>query len=397
MLGTAFMGRVHARAWREANHVTRLPLEVVCELIVSRSTNHGSEAARQLGFRRFSEDWKAAVADPGIDLVDICLPGDLHAEVAIAALEHGKHVLCEKPLANSLDEAAAMERAATTAAARGAFAMVGFNYRRVPALALARRLIREGRVGAIRQIRATYLQDWLVDAAVPVTWRLQAKRAGTGALGDLGSHLIDLVCWLSGQSVARVSSSAKTYVRQRPGARSLGHRDGPLPIEAVDVDDAVVAILVLQSGTLVTVEASRVAPGHKNDLSLEVTGDNGALRFNLERLNELEMLEFDPARAGTGFTRLLVTEPSDPYVHGWWPPGHVLGWEHAFNHEIADLVAALAENRQPEPSFSSGLGTQAVLAALDTSSQEMRWVAPDPRASLLDPVASLPNHPTQQQ
>lgn len=392
MLGTAFMGRAHSRAWREAGRVFDLPVELDCDLLVGRDPERTAAAASRLGFRRWSVDWPSAVADSAIDIVDICLPVDLHAEIATAALDAGKHVLCEKPLATSLTAAARMAAAAGNGDTR-TFAMVGFNYRRVPALALARQLVGSGHLGEIRQLSARYLQDWLVDPAVPMTWRLSAERAGSGALGDLGSHLVDMARWLLGQEVEAVSASLETFVRRRPAAGSRSSR----PLQAGDglgdvtVDDAAIALLRFSGGAFGTLDASRVAAGRKNELSVELHGERGGIRFNLERLNELEVYQ-TPGRdsgplATPGFRKVMVTEGEHPYLGAWWPPGHVLGWEHTFLHQAADFVTALAEGRQPQPSFHDGLITQAVLEAAAVSAVQHRWVRPaDLLAGVSQPV-----------
>jgi predicted dehydrogenase len=335
--------------------------------------------AGQLGFAEWSDDWHAVIARPDIDLVDICTPGAMHAEVAIAALDAGKHVLCEKPLANTMEEARELTAAAERARVDGHFAMVGFNYRRAPALALARSLISGGRLGAVRHVRATYLQDWLVDASFPLTWRLDSSQAGSGALGDLGAHIVDLTHFLTGDSIVEVASILGTFVKKRPLAESAigldasADQDGQ--VGAVDVDDACVTVARLGGGGLASFEATRMAPGRKNALTIEVNGARGSLRFELERLNELQLYEI--GMPTEGFQTLLVTNPADPYVGQWWPPGHILGWEHTFVHQCQDLLKALTDGRQPEPSFTDGLRVQAVLDAIARSAAGHRWISVD--------------------
>jgi len=235
--------------------------------------------------------------------------------------------------------------------------MTGFNYRRVPALALARQLVAAGRIGAIRHVRACYLQDWLVDPEFPLTWRLQAGQAGSGALGDLGAHLVDLAQYLTGELITGVSAVTETFVTERPLAGGAG--TGP-----VTVDDAALFTARLGPGTVASFEATRFATGRKNTLRIELNGDRGSLAFDLERLNELEFTERAVKETEGGFRRILVTEPDHPYLAAWWPPGHVLGWEHTFTHQVRDLVTAIAEGRDPEPSFADGLQVQRVLAAV---------------------------------
>ncbi|MDP3894401.1 Gfo/Idh/MocA family protein, partial [Nocardioides sp.] len=282
--------------------------------------------------------------------------GLLHAEVAIAALEAGKHVLVEKPLANDVAGAEAMVAAAGRAGRAGVRAMVAFNYRRVPALELARRMIAQGEIGDVRQVRVSYLQDWLADAQAPMTWRLRQESAGSGSLGDLGSHAVDQVQFLLGVPVTSVTGSLRTFVTERPG---------PDGLEQVTVDDAAWATLRLASGAVASVETSRMATGRKNALEIEVYGTEGALAFDLERLNELQV-----TRSGArGTSRVLVTEPDDPYAGAWWPPGHVLGWDHTFTSQAADFLRCIAAGTDPCPSFADGLSVQRVLAAIQESSR----------------------------
>ncbi|HXL94165.1 MAG TPA: Gfo/Idh/MocA family oxidoreductase [Streptosporangiaceae bacterium] len=366
MAGYAFMGAAHSQAWRTAPHVFDLPLQPAMVAVCGRDAAAVETAARRLGWAHAETDWRALIARDDVQLVDVCTPGDLHAEIAIAALEAGKHVLCEKPLANTLEEAAIMAAAAGRARERGVRSMIGFNYRRVPAIALARSLIADGRLGEIRHVRATYLQDWLVDPEFPLTWRLQHERAGSGALGDLGAHIVDLAQYLTGSLITGVSGVAATFIRSRP--LPSGGEAGE-----VTVDDAALFTARLDGGAMASFEATRFATGRKNQLRIEVNGSLGSLVFDLERLNELEVYE-DSGGADSGFRRILVTEPSHPYLPAWWPPGHVLGWEHTFTHEVRDLVTAIAEGTDPAPSFADGLQVQRVLAAVsDSASHESGW------------------------
>jgi predicted dehydrogenase len=280
-------------------------------------------------------------------------------------------VLCEKPLANTVAEAEAMAEAATRAAARGIRSMVGFNYRRVPALALARQLVAGGRIGTVRHVRASYLQDWLTDPSFPLTWRLRRERAGSGALGDLGAHIVDLAQYLTGQLIVGVSGGTATFVGERPlpGAAGDEPRSG-----LVTVDDAALFTARLSSGALGSFEATRFAAGRKNALRMELNGDRGSLAFDLERLNELQFHDHTEDATVAGFRRILVTEPGHPYLSGWWPPGHVLGWEHTFTHQVRDLVIAIAGGTDPQPSFADGLQVQRVLAAVERSAaDDSRW------------------------
>ncbi|MCA1218112.1 Gfo/Idh/MocA family protein [Streptomyces sp. 8L] len=370
MVGYAFMGAAHSQGWRTAGHVFDLPLRPRMAAVCGRDGTAVRDAAARLGWEAAETDWRALIARDDVQLVDVCTPGASHAEIAIAALEAGKHVLCEKPLANSVAEAEEMTRAARAARARGQVAMVGFNYRRVPAVAYARTLVEQGRLGTLRHVRVTYLQDWLVDPAFPLTWRLRREDAGSGALGDLGAHIVDLVQYLTGEPIAGVSALSETFVRERPvlsGASAGLSGAGGDALGPVTVDDAAVFTGRLASGALASFEATRYAAGRKNALTLEINGSAGSLAFDLERLNELSFHDHTEQAATAGFRRVLVTEPEHPYLAAWWPPGHVLGYEHTFVHQVRDLVEAVAGGADPVPSFADGLQVQRVLAAVEES------------------------------
>ena len=280
-IGYAFMGKAHSQAWRNVGSFFDVPA-FERKVLVGRDGAQVAAAAERFGWQESATDWREVIARPDIDVVDICTPGWTHAEIAIAALEAGKHVLVEKPLSNTLEESQAMVEAATRAAGRGVKSMIGFNYRRVPALAYARNLIGDGRLGEIRQVRASYLQDWLADEQAPMSWRLRRETAGSGALGDIASHAIDQVQFLTGHAVTGVSARLETFVPRRPG---------PDGVEDVTVDDAAWLTLALDGGAVASVEASRMAFGRKNALRIEVYGSGGALAFDLERPNELQFLD----------------------------------------------------------------------------------------------------------
>ncbi|MBO8193749.1 Gfo/Idh/MocA family oxidoreductase [Streptomyces oryzae] len=365
MVGYAFMGQAHSQGWRTVGRVFDLPLSPALAAVCGRDPAAVRAAAGRLGWAAAETDWRALIARPDVQLVDICTPGNSHAEIALAALEAGKHVLCEKPLANTVEEAEAMAQAARAARERGQVAMVGFNYRRTPALALARRMVADGRLGELRHVRVSYLQDWLVDPAFPLAWRLRKEAAGSGALGDLGAHAVDLAQHLAGSHLAGVSAQTETFVRERP--LRGGEPDGELG--QVTVDDAAVFTGRLASGALASFEVTRVAAGRKNALRVELNGTLGSLAFDLERLNELQFHDHAEAAGEAGFRRILVTERDHPYLEAWWPPGHGLGYEHTFTHQARDLVHAVAAGTQPSPSFDEGLQVQCVLAAVEESAE----------------------------
>jgi predicted dehydrogenase len=369
MVGYAFMGAVHSQAWRSAGRFFDLPLAPAMTALCGRDAAAAHAAAERMGWSSVETDWKDLVKRDDVHLVDICTPGDTHAEIAIAALEAGKHVLCEKPLANTVAEAESMVEAAVAAERRGVRSMVGFNYRLVPAIALARKLVVDGRLGTIRHVRAQYLQDWIVDPSFPLVWRLQKDKAGSGALGDIGAHIIDLAQHVLGSAITGVSGLTETFVKERPlpEASSGLSASGSGGTGAVTVDDAALFLARFQSGALGSFEATRFASGRKNAIRLEVNGSDGSLAFDFESMNELQFHDHTEDTETAGFRRILVTEPTHPYAQAWWPPGHGLGYEHTFIHEVVDLVSAIGEGRSPAPSFADGLQVQQVLAAVERS------------------------------
>ncbi|MGV9767873.1 Gfo/Idh/MocA family protein [Microbacterium sp. NPDC003461] len=380
MIGYGFMGAAHSQAWRTAPRVYDLPRGVELAVIVGRDAAAVESARSRWGWAEAATDWREVVARDDIDVVDIVTPGHSHAEIAIAALEAGKHVLCEKPLANTVAEAETMARAAEAARERGVRAMLGFTYRRVPALTHARDLVAAGRIGAIRQVRASYRQDWLVDPSAPLSWRLRKDQAGSGALGDIGAHAVDLVQFVTGQRVERVTGVLDTIVRQRPveteraGIAGVGGDE----LGEVTVDDVAIFTGRLDSGVLASFEATRFATGRKNELRIEVSGERGAIAFDLEDLNVLWLYDRTAPETEQGFTRIVVTEPGHPYLEGWWPTGHMLGYEHGFSHQVKDLVEAIARGADPEPGFAEGLQVQRVLDAVERSAEnDAVWTAVD--------------------
>ncbi|WP_408630567.1 Gfo/Idh/MocA family protein [Micromonospora chokoriensis] len=374
MVGYAFMGAAHSQAWRTVNRVFDLPTRARMALICGRDTGKVADAADRLGWEAYTTDWRDLINRDDIDVIDVCTPGDSHAEIALAALAAGKHVLCEKPLANTVEEARAMTAAAEVARAAGVRSMCGFNYRRVPAVTMMRQLVADGRLGVIRHVRATYLQDWIVDPQFPLVWRLQKDRAGSGALGDIGAHIIDLTQFVTGQRISGVSAVTETFVRERPlPAESSGLAatvdGGTAPTGPVTVDDAAVFVARLDGGALATYEASRFATGRKNALRVEINGSLGSVVFDLERLNELEFYDATRPTAEQGFSRILVTEGEHPYMSAWWPPGHIIGYEHSFTHEMRDFIEAVATGVDPAPSFADALQVQLVLDAVARSAE----------------------------
>jgi predicted dehydrogenase len=366
-VGYRFMGQAHANA------LARLPMffpdapDVERDVLVGRDEEALEESVEQLGFNRYATDWADVVDD--VDVLYNLGPNNLHAEPSIAALEAGTHVFSEKPLAHTLEAA---EDMATAAADSDATAGIAFNYRFVPAIQYAKQLIEDGFVGDVHHVRANYLQDWLVDPSAPWSWRNSAEIAGSGALGDLGAHSIDLAQFLIDDQVASVSGHLKTFVDERPVPGESGgglDAEGEDSVETreVTVDDAYTAQAEFAGGAMGTFEASRFATGHKNANTIEINGSEGSIRFDLERLNELEILDGDDGR---GFETVLVTDPDDPYVDHWWPPGHVVGWEHTFVHEDYEFLSAAASGGAHSPDFQDGLQVQRVLDAIERSDDQ---------------------------
>jgi predicted dehydrogenase len=372
MIGNGFMGAAHSQGWRVAPRFFDLPQQPQMTVMVGRDPAKNAHLAQKWGWEEASEDFEQVIARDDIDIVDIVTPGNLHCDMAIAALAAGKHVMCEKPLANSVAEAQKMADAAASAAKKGVFAMVGFTYRRVPAATFARDLVARGAVGTVRQVRAQYLQDWLADASAPLTWRMDKSKAGSGALGDIGAHAIDLAQFITGTSVTDVSGILETFVKERPVlaeghglSGSAGSETGP-----VTVDDFAAFTGRFDSGAVGVFEATRFAMGRKNALRVEVSGDKGAILFDLEDMNALQYYDATAPSTEQGFRRIFVTEADHPYMEAWWPPGHMLGYEHGFSHQVKDFVEAVVGGTQPTPSFADGLQVQQVLDAVERSAAD---------------------------
>jgi predicted dehydrogenase len=365
LIGYNFMGKAHSNAWRQVSHFFGLPVDVRLGEICGRNRSAVERARKKLGWERSVVDWRDVVGDPAIDIVDICTPNDSHCEIAVAAAKNGKAILCEKPLARTLDEAKRMVAAVTKARVPN---MVCYNYRRVPAIGLAKQMIDQGEIGEIFHFRARYAQDWIVDPNFPLVWRLQSKIAGSGALGDILSHVVDLARYLVGE-FKEVSATIETFVKHRP-LKAGGRKKG-----RVTVDDAVAMIGRFRNGALASLEATRFAPGRKNSMMFEINGGDGSLFFDLEEMNHLKFFSRRDPEDRQGFRDILVTDPSQPYIKSWWPPGHIIGYEHTFVHTIADLVKAIVNTRAIEPSFEEGLRNQEILGGIAKSAMTRRPVA----------------------
>jgi len=370
LVGYRFMGRAHSNAYRQVARFFEVDPAPRMRAICGRDEEAVRSAAASLGWEGYETDYARMLERDDIQLVDVSSSGDTHHEVAVAALEAGKHVLCEKPLANTLAEAEEMVEAARRA---GTVNMVCHNYRRVPAVQLAKRLIDQRRLGEIRHWRAVYLQDWLLDPATPMTWRLRRETGGAGPLADLGSHLVDLAHFLVGP-IREVVGTAETFIRTRPreGAKGASPR-----MDQVTVNDAAAWLARFENGAMGTFETSPLVPGRKAKQSFEINGSKGSITFDLERMNELQVYFEDEEPKAAGFRTILVTEPEHPYVAGWWPPGHTIGYEHTFVHTVKDLLDGIRTGEKPGPTFEEGYRCQAVLDAVDRSVEGRGWVTPE--------------------
>jgi predicted dehydrogenase len=369
MLGYAFMGKAHTNAYKKLDYIyTPPPARARLVAIAGRNQERVEAAARRYGYEKAVTDWRALVNDPDIQVFDNGAPNNLHAEPCIAAARVGKHIICEKPLGRTAAEAKQMWEAARQA---GIVHMCAFNYRFVPAIRLAREIIQAGRLGRIYHFRAQYLQEWIADPAFPMVWRLDVETAGSGALGDLGTHIIDLARFLVGEP-ATISAVTATFIHERPSAEGGKGQ--------VTVDDAFAATLTFANGAIGTLEATRFARGRKNHQVIEINGEKGSLAFNLERLNELEVYlpEEETSRDAQGFRQVLVTESTHPFYDVWWPQGHIIGWEHTFVHEIRHFFDAIVAGKSVAPEgadFEDGYRASVVADAIVESARSGQRVA----------------------
>lgn len=376
LIGQKFMGRIHSNAYLKADKFFNLPLRPGLHTIVGLDLISLAPFADRWGWKKYLTSWKEAIKDPTLNLVDICTPNYMHADQAMAALAAGKHVAVEKPLADTLKDARAMKNAA--ARFRRAQTFVWFNFRRCPAVALARQLVQEGRLGRVYHVRARYLQSW-AGPSMPLVWRFQRKYAGSGALGDLSSHIIDLARFITGQQVEEISGAlAETFITHREVIEDnakLALKVRPPKRKAMgksDVDDCTVFLAKMTGGTVALFESSRLATGHLNHNTIEINGELGALRFSLEQMNELEYFDAREEPRLAGWRRIVCTQSGHhPYAGAWWPDGHLLGYEHTFVNMVADMMAVLAGEQPivPLPDFDDAYETQRVLEAAQLSAK----------------------------
>jgi len=374
MIGYNFMGKAHSNAWRQVNRFFELPAQLELNTICGRNSKAVQKAARTLGWARSATDWRAVVEDPNLDIIDITTPNDTHAQIAIAAAEAGKAVLCEKPLGMDVPEC---EKMVAAVKRHKVVNMVCHNYRRIPAIAHARKLIAEGALGdRLYHYRARYAQDWIADPNFPLVWRLKKEIAGSGAHGDIDAHIIDLGRYLVGE-LAEVCGLMETFIKERPvleaAGAGLGAKAGR-SMGQVTVDDAVSWIGRFKNGAIANLEATRFAYGRKNHIALEINGSKGSLVFDFEDMNRLKFYSAEDPADRQGFRDILITDASHPYLKAWWPGGHIIGYEHTFVNTFADFVTAVVNGKSVQPTFEDGLQNEKVLAAIEASAGKREWV-----------------------
>ncbi len=377
LVGYKFMGKAHSNAYARLGMFFDPGAEVCRRAICGRDEKWVAESAKKYGWESYETSWERLVERDDIDIIDITAPSNAHKEIAIAAAKNGKHIFCEKPLALTTDDARDMLEAVERA---GVKHQIGFNYRFAPAIVLAKKFIDEGKIGTIRHVRASYLQDFIIDPEFPLVWRLQRDVCGSGSLGDLGAHFIDLARYLCGE-FKTVMGLQKTFITSRPLVQKMeglsAQASADAPRGTVDVDDGTVFIAEFENGALGVFEATRFAQGHKNDLSIEINGDKGSIKFVFERMNELQYYRADDEPGTQGFRLIQATEGIHPYMTAWWPTGHVIGYEHTFVHEIYEFVRAIVNDTPTVPSFYDGVKCCQVIDAVELSSQRRAAVDVD--------------------
>ena len=373
LIGYKFMGKAHSNAYLSVSKFFSTKLEPVMKVVCGRDAKAVQDFQKQWGWQEYSVNWREVVSRDDIEIVDISTPNNSHCEIAVAAALSGKHIICEKPLAMNVSEAKKMVNAVKKAKVVN---MICHNYRRVPALSLAKEMIDAGEIGKIYHYRSFYLQDWITDPQFPLVWRLRKAQAGSGAHGDLNAHIIDLAHYLVGD-ISEVVGMMETFIKQRPLPKDMSGLSarGSRKLGKVTVDDAVLALARFKNGALGSFEATRFALGRKNGQRIEINGSKGSIVFELERMNELQFYKGSDQIGRHGFRLIQVTEPQHPYIHGYWPAGHIIGYEHSFINTIKDFLDAIASGRKViKPDFEDGLKVQKVLEAVEKSARTKRWI-----------------------
>ena len=364
IIGYKFMGKAHSNAWKNVSHFFDLNIQPVLKVACGRNEGPLREFADNWGWENIETDWRNVIERDDVDIVDISVPQGLHHEIAIAAAKAGKHIFCEKPIALTVAQAKEMYDVAQEA---GVMHYLNHNYRRCPAVVLAKQLIDEGKIGRIFHWRGAYLQSWIVDPDFPLTWHLRKETAGSGPQGDLNSHSVDLARYLVGE-IKSVMAMTAHFIQERPLPDEVAagtFKGGTAGDETgeVTVEDAAFMVVEFENGALGSFEATRFATGRKNYNSFEIYGSQGSLIFNLERMNELQFFSQDDPEYAQGFRTIVATEPVHPYIANWWPPGHIIGYEHEFHHAVSDFLCAIDKEEQIEPNFYDGMKEMQVLEA----------------------------------
>ena len=368
MVGYGFMARAHSNAWSNVSHFFDTGYRPVLKAVAARNTEKASGFAGMWGYARVENDWRKLVEARDIDVIDVCVPNDLHAEISIAAAKAGKMVTCEKPLARTAAEAMPMIDAVEAA---GVPNMVWYNYRRVPAVMLVKHLVESGRLGKIFHYRAKFLQDWTISPDVPQggagTWRLDVDAAGSGVTGDLLAHCLDTAMWING-GISSLTAMTETFVKERKHAETG-------KVQSVGIDDAAAVLTRFANGSLGTFESTRYARGHKAAYTLEINGEKGSLSWDLHDLNRLQFFDHSIEGQLRGWTNILVTDGDHPYLGKWWVPGLIIGYEHSFTHQVADFLTGLATGKPAAPTFREALPANQVCDAIIASGQSGQWVS----------------------
>jgi predicted dehydrogenase len=377
LVGYKFMGKAHSNALQRIGMFFNPSAKIGMKAICGRDEEWVKVASEKFGWEGYEASWTRLIEREDIDVIDITAPSNFHKEIAIYAAEKGKHIFCEKPLALNLKDAREMLEAVEKAGVKN---QIGFNYRFAPAIQLAKKMIEEGKLGKIYHFRALYLQDWIVDPEFPLVWRLDKKVAGSGSHGDLGAHLIDIAHFLVG-NIEKVIGMSKTFIKERPIVERMTGLTASAQENTekgeVTVDDATLFLAQFKNGALGSFEATRFANGHKNGMSFEINGSKGSIKFDFERMNELQYYNAEDESGLQGFRTIQCTEGIHPYAGAWWPVGHVIGYEHTFVHELYEFVECIAKDKQTSPDFKDGVRCSQVLEAVDLSIDENCWVNVD--------------------
>lgn len=373
MIGYQFMGKAHSHAYRDLPFYFDNALKPELKVISGRNESAVKEAKVKMGWQEYDTDWKKVIDRDDIDVIDIVTPNHTHAEIAIAAAEAGKHIITEKPLALTVDEAERMVEAVNKNNVKH---MVCHNYRFAPAVQLAKKLISEGKLGEIYHYRGHYLQDFIIDPDFPLVWRLKKEVSGSGALGDIGAHNLDLARFLVGE-INELVATMETFIKKRPigeMTKGLSAKGDQSKMGDVTVDDAVSVLARFENGAMGIIEASRFANGNRNKNKFEINGSKGSVRWDMENMNNLEVYLADDEEGIQGFRHINVTDEIHPYIKNYWPPGHIIGYEHTFINLLDEFLNGIANDYQPSPNFNDGLQNQKLLDAIERSSKEKKWV-----------------------